>query len=64
PDEQLRAFDEAWDCMVAGEWNAAFECLHQVPSDDRAKDFLTVYIAQHDRTPPADWEGFIPIARK
>ena len=49
---------------MAGEWNAAFECLHQVPSDDRAKDFLTVYIAQHDRTPPADWEGFIPIARK
>lgn len=60
----LKAFDEAWNCMLSGDWNAAFEWLHQVPAEDRAKDFLTVYIAQHDRTPPPDWNGFIPLQRK
>ena len=28
------------------------------------KDFLTVYIAQHNRTPPPDWDGVIPLASK
>jgi adenylate cyclase len=63
-EDHLKAFDEAWSCMLAGDWNAAFEWLHQVPADDRAKDFLTVFIAQHDRTPPPDWDGFIPLQRK
>ena len=30
----------------------AFERLHRVPVRDKVKDFLTVYIAQHNRTPP------------
>jgi hypothetical protein len=28
------------------------------------KDFLTVLIAQHHRTPPADWTGVIPLDAK
>jgi adenylate cyclase len=35
-----------------------------VPADDLVKDFLTVFIAQHDRTAPANWDGVIPIASK
>ena len=48
----------------AGDWNEAFDLLHQVPARDRVKDFLTVFIAQHNRTPPSDWDGVIRLASK
>jgi hypothetical protein len=35
-----------------------------VPAADLVKDFLTVYIAQHNRTPPRDWDGVIDLASK
>jgi hypothetical protein len=35
-----------------------------VPADDRVKDFLTVFIAQHNRTPPENWNGVIPLGSK
>ena len=60
-DEHLLIFEKAVDAVLARDWNAAFELLHEVPADDRAKDFLTVFIAQHNRTPPDDWDGVIPI---
>ena len=63
-DEHLRAYESALDEFTAGNWQSAFEYLHLVPSDDQAKDFLTVYIAQHNRTAPDDWPGFITLQRK
>ena len=45
-------------------WADAFELLHAVPATDRLKDFLTVYIAQHNRTPPRNWDGVIALANK
>ena len=38
--------------------------LHRVPAEDRVKDFLTVFIAQHNRTPPEHWNGVIPLLTK
>ena len=63
-DQHLADFEQAVDALLAGDWNSAFECLHRVPADDRAKDFLTVLIAQHNRTAPDDWDGIIPIGGK
>jgi adenylate cyclase len=60
----LRAYEAALDAVQTGNWPAAFELLHQVPAEDRVKDFLTVFIAQHNRTPPPDWAGFIPLKSK
>ena len=33
-------------------------------ADDRVKDFLTVFIAQHNRTPPKNWDGVIDLESK
>ncbi len=60
----LSAYEQAVDSLQAGNWGEAFRLLHQVPAEDRVKDFLTVYIAQHGRTPPADWHGFIKLPEK
>jgi adenylate cyclase len=63
-DEHRVLYELALDAFLAGDWPQAFELLHQVPTEDRAKDFLTVYIAQHNRTPPPDWNGVISLENK
>jgi adenylate cyclase len=63
-DAGINDYEKALDAFQAGRWSDAFELLHTVPAADRVKDFLTVYIAQHNRTPPRDWDGVIPLASK
>jgi adenylate cyclase len=58
-DEHLSAFESAVAALDARDWDRALQLLHRVPPDDLAKDFLTVFIAQHNRTPPADWDGVV-----
>ncbi|MCA9195150.1 MAG: adenylate/guanylate cyclase domain-containing protein [Planctomycetales bacterium] len=60
----IAAYEEALDHFLAGRWNDAFRLLHQVPAEDQVKDSLTVYIAQHRRTPPPDWQGVIAMPAK
>jgi adenylate cyclase len=63
-DEHLSWYEGALDAFLAGKWREALQLLHRIPAEDRVKDFLTVHIAQHNRTPPAGWDGVIPLERK
>jgi adenylate cyclase len=63
-DEHLGFYESALDAFLAGRWPEALELLHHIPAEDQVKDFLTVYIAQHNRTPPPNWDGVIPLANK
>jgi adenylate cyclase len=63
-DEDLKTYEQALDSFLAGQWNETLELLHRVPAKDRVKDFLTVFIAEHNRTPPANWNGVIPLSSK
>jgi adenylate cyclase len=63
-DAHLASYEAALDALLAGRWSEAYELLHKVPPEDRVKDFLTVYIAQHNRVAPAGWDGVIPLASK
>jgi adenylate cyclase len=63
-DEHIKAYEKALDCLQAGDWDTAFRLLHKVPAEDRVKDFLTVFIAQHGRTPPSNWQGIIHLPNK
>lgn len=63
-DEHLGYYEAALDAFLARCWPEAFELLHQIPTEDQVKDFLTVYIAQHNRTPPPGWDGVIPLESK
>ena len=63
-DEHLADYEAALQEFIDGRWPAAFERLHRVPAADRVKDFLTVMIAQHDRHPPAGWNGVISLTSK
>ncbi|MEN6458146.1 MAG: adenylate/guanylate cyclase domain-containing protein [Thermoguttaceae bacterium] len=63
-DEHLATYEAALDAFLAGSWSRAFELLHHIPAEDQVKDFLVVFIAQHNRRPPAGWDGVIPLASK
>ena len=63
-DEHLESYESALDAFLSGNWSESFELLHQIPAEDRAKDFLTVHIAQHNRTPPPGFDGVIPLGSK
>jgi adenylate cyclase len=63
-DQNLADYERALDLLQAGRWSQAFELLHRVPAEDRVKDFLTVFIAQHNRLPPESWNGVIPLTSK
>lgn len=63
-DEHVMWCDQAVDAFAAGRWDEAFELLHRMPAEDRGTDFLTIHIAQHNRTPPSDWDGAIPLQSK
>jgi adenylate cyclase len=63
-DADLATYEAALAEFQAGRWPRAFELLHRVPAADRAKDFLTGYIVQHHRAPPAGWDGVIRLESK
>ncbi len=63
-DEHLQYYETALEAFLAGDWAEAFDLLHRIPTDDQVKDFLTVYIAQHNRTPPPDFDGVVPLHSK
>jgi adenylate cyclase len=63
-DKHLEHCEAALDAFLAGRWTEAFELLHRTPPQDLVTDFLTVFIAQHNRTPPTGWNGVIPLSSK
>lgn len=63
-DEHVASYEAALDAFGRGEWTSALEHLHRVPATDRVKDFLTVYIAQHNRVPPPGFTGVIALSSK
>ncbi|MBC8355824.1 MAG: adenylate/guanylate cyclase domain-containing protein [Planctomycetes bacterium] len=63
-DDAIAAYEDALDALSQRDWERSFSLLHQVPADDRVKDFLTVFIAQNNRTPPNGWDGTVPLGRE
>jgi adenylate cyclase len=63
-DEHLDCYEMALDKFLSRNWAAAFELLHRIPAEDEVKDFLTVYIAEHNRRVPLNWDGVIPLESK
>ena len=62
--EHLAHYEAALDAFLARRWPDALRLLHRLPTDDLVTDFLTVYIARHNRTPPDGWDGVIALENK
>lgn len=63
-DEQIARYEDGVDSFIAGNWEVAWQCLHDMPAGDRAQDFLSIPIVQSNRRAPEDWDGVIRLTRK
>ncbi|VAX39461.1 Adenylate cyclase [hydrothermal vent metagenome] len=63
-DAHCKIYEAGVEDFIAGRWEEAYQRLHQMPANDRAQDFLSVLIAQHNRIAPPDWDGIIRLPRK
>jgi adenylate cyclase len=63
-NDDIAAYEAALDSFLGGDWDEAYRLLHRVPPDDRGKDLLTEFILKHNRTPPTNWQGVIPLGSK
>jgi hypothetical protein len=50
--------------FISGQWSEAWKYLHRMPAEDRAQDYLSMLITQHDRKSPADWDGIVHMKKK
>jgi adenylate cyclase len=63
-DEQITQYELGVEHFTNGDWEEAWQCLHNMPAGDRAQDFLAMPIVQNNRTAPPDWDGVIRLSRK
>lgn len=63
-DQHIAQYERGVDHFIAGDWESAWQCLHDMPAGDRAQDFLAMPIVQNGRRAPADWDGVIRMNRK
>ena len=61
---QLQRYESGLDAFLEGKWEEAYRCLHDMPSSDRAQDFLLLRIAQTNRTAPPGWDGVVRMPGK
>lgn len=63
-DEHVAQYERGVEHFIKGEWAEAWSCLHETPANDRAQDFLSIRIAQHNRAAPSGWDGVIRLSAK
>ncbi|MCB9951055.1 MAG: adenylate/guanylate cyclase domain-containing protein [Planctomycetaceae bacterium] len=63
-DADIATYERGVEAFIAGDWDTAYTALHQIPSSDRAHDFLLALIAQHNRRAPVGWQGVIEMSGK
>lgn len=63
-DDHLKQYEAGVDAFIAGDWETAYAHLHAMPACDRAQDFLTLRIAEHNRIAPPGWDGVIKLPGK
>lgn len=63
-DQHLADFERGVALFISGQWSEAWKFLHRMPAEDRAQDYLSMLITQHDRKSPPDWDGIVRIKKK
>lgn len=63
-DQHLADFEKGVTSFIAGHWADAWKYLHRMPAEDRAQDYLSMLITQHDRKAPSDWDGIVRMKKK
>ncbi|MEZ6054920.1 MAG: adenylate/guanylate cyclase domain-containing protein [Planctomycetaceae bacterium] len=62
--EHIKKYEQGVEAFIAGDWDDAYHHLHGMPPSDRAQDFLTLRIAEHNRIAPPNWDGVVRLPEK
>ena len=62
--QHVTDFELAVGAVTRGQFTEALDILGKLPVTDRPKDFLSLFIAQHNYEPPANWDGVIRMTAK
>ncbi|MGD9854532.1 MAG: adenylate/guanylate cyclase domain-containing protein [Planctomycetaceae bacterium] len=60
----IAQYERGVEAFIRGDWDQAYHQLHGMPPSDRAQDFLTLRIAEHNRVAPPKWDGVIRLPEK
>lgn len=63
-DQHLSDFERGVALFISGQWSEAWKFLHRMPAEDRAQDYLSMLITQHDRKAPVNWDGIVRMKKK
>jgi len=63
-DQNITDFEAGLQAFIDGRWPEAWSFLHRMPAEDRAQDFLSMLITQHDRRAPQGWDGIVRMKKK
>ena len=63
-DEDLATHEQAAQLMIAGEWDKAQKLLADILPDDGPANYLRSLLADHNASPPTDWDGAINLLQK
>lgn len=60
----IEQYERGVEAFIRGDWEEAYHQLHGMPTSDRAQDFLTLRIAEHNRVAPPNWDGIVRLPEK
>jgi len=63
-DADLSTYQQAVELFTAGDWQQAQQLLSGILPEDGPANFLREFIAEHNGTPPEDWDGAINLLSK
>jgi adenylate cyclase len=62
--ELIAQYEQGVNAFIKGQWDEAYHKLHGMPPSDRAQDFLTLRITEHNRVAPPNWDGIVRLPEK
>ncbi len=62
-NQNIIDFEAAVDSFIDGDWETALDLLGNLPTKDRAKDFLLLQIAKNNYKAPEQWDGVISMTK-
>ena len=63
-DEDIAAYEKAVQEVIAGQWDKAQQMLSGILPDDGPANYLRTLLADHNASPPNDWDGAINLLQK
>lgn len=63
-DDDLAQYERAAQHLIGGEWDKAQKILNSILPDDGPANYLRGLLADHNASPPTDWDGAINLLQK